>query len=282
MLLMKSLLPSKPGRKAFTLIELLVVIAIIAILAAMLLPALASAKEKAKRMQCLSSEHQMEIAINIYTTDSRDKLPVLTGNASWAWDLPDSAAQPMLSSGMTKKSLYCPSTQPKFTDKENWAGTPGVAPTYGLNADNLWNYGQASATPDPVNDFHIVGYALAFSGAASKLSLTNQNQTLQPERISFPLLGTSVVIPVSERVLVSDCIISVTANSTPGTAADNYASVSGGFKQNGVVYPHVSAHLKGALPQGGDVGYKDGHAEWRKFNVMVPRGGGGNTPYFWW
>ena len=276
------LLSSQPTRKAFTLIELLVVIAIIAILAAMLLPALAAAKEKARRIQCLSCMHQMEVAINVYTSDSRDKLPVLTGNASWAWDLPDSAAQPMLSSGMTKKTMYCPSTQPKFTDKENWAGTPGVAPTYGPNADNLWNFGQASATPDPVNDFHIVGYALAFSGAASKLNQTNQNQTLQAERISFPLLGTSVVIPVSDRVLVSDCIISVAAGSIPGTAADNYTSVSGGFKQGGVIYPHVSAHLKGALPQGGDVGYKDGHAEWRKFNVMVPRGGGNNTPVFWW
>jgi prepilin-type N-terminal cleavage/methylation domain-containing protein/prepilin-type processing-associated H-X9-DG protein len=88
--------------QAFTLIELLVVIAIIAILAAMLLPALARAKESGKRIACLNNLRQLGLAAQMYAGDSQGFYPPRSNNDRWPDKFYDNY-------GKNVKLLLCPS-----------------------------------------------------------------------------------------------------------------------------------------------------------------------------
>jgi prepilin-type N-terminal cleavage/methylation domain-containing protein len=118
---------SSQSRAGFTLIELLVVIAVIAILAALLLPALSKAKNQAKAINCISNLHEWGMVWNLYTGDNLDSFPSganpdgsIDENARAAWF---NALQ--LSPGQRHGIVLCPSANLTNYDLNTAAGLGG-------------------------------------------------------------------------------------------------------------------------------------------------------------
>jgi prepilin-type N-terminal cleavage/methylation domain-containing protein/prepilin-type processing-associated H-X9-DG protein len=191
------------SRSGFTLIELLVVIAIIAILAAILLPVLDKAKQKAWSASCLSNHKQLSLAWSIYKNDNNGQLiiddPVTAGtlggtnNPSWVWgDMTTSDAtnatliqESLLYPAVNSVGVYhCPADQPPYDTARHirsYSMQPQLAPYY-----DGTNWVTQSTFPPMYNENQI----RAVSPSSTIVFLDESPATINDGYFSVPVTGT--------------------------------------------------------------------------------------------
>jgi len=239
-------------KDGFTLIELLVVIGIIAILAAMLLPALAAAKQRAVKAQCMNNLHQIGVAFNVYANDNNNLVPDTTGVSAWPWDMPSATVTNFLSSGLTRDTFYCPANPDQ-------------------NNDTLWTYWMATY------GYAVTGYGFWLKGTARV-----------PPQYGLARIMTPVQPPYTNAILplMSLPVLSADATISDGARIDlNYSYLGGGsftVVKGNWSKPHRTSHLNGNMPAGGNQLYIDSHVEWVKWQDMRVRTLDRQDPMFWW
>ena len=255
--------------RGFTLIELLVVIAIIAILAAMLLPALATAKERAKRIQCLNNLRQVALGAHLYAGDFQDKVPPVNHNGTSTSAFVANAIDGDIATKVGVISVIDSYIKVQINNASIWncPDRAGV-PTPGLPSS------QATGMGPPSSGFQTyIGYAY-FGGVTA----WNWGST-----------DTTSYSPVKLSNSKPFWALSADANFRE-SGTQTWAGSITGLKTSGFAfeYANIPPHpVNGGKPAGGNEVFADGSGKWCKLADMhpfntYPAAVGGSLDVFWY
>jgi prepilin-type N-terminal cleavage/methylation domain-containing protein len=248
---------SKRSVNGFTLIELLVVIAIIAILAALLLPALAAAKEKARRISCLANLKQIGVGMTVYAGDFDDYvLPVARSAGSWVPNTLSIAG----AGASTTMGIVVTSNSPSI-----WTCPSRLNLEYG----GLPSFEDFATPPQ-----WVIGYCY-FGG------MTNWNTS----PITVDNLKSHSPVKLANAkpywVLAADPLIKKALNWAGESAKE------AGDRRNLQIYANCPPHKSAKRVEGANEVFVDGSAEWRSVrryafhHYMFWSGSLGDTMVYW-
>jgi prepilin-type N-terminal cleavage/methylation domain-containing protein/prepilin-type processing-associated H-X9-DG protein len=272
-------------KRGFTLIELLVVVAIIAILLAVIIPALGKAKELVKRSICKNSIRQQCLGTILYSEQNNGWVP--NSNAGyWFWDVSFWATSEISrESGVDYRSFFCPVNRLKNPDDARyWQYWWVTNDPQGADLHSpVQHRDESKLTLQQRRSYYrVLPYIYMFDKLNSSGNSTLPDRLDSGEKATW-ISKISELRNASSTIMIMDAVIS-DGNTT------NFSDIRTGGAWPIFGIPDSTNHLTKRnviggtssqfLPEGGSLGFADGHVEWRPFDKMEHRLTWGQ--WFWW